>query len=49
MIQILSEAEGALPQEYAANMSDAEIRAKFYRLVKRETRSLEKDLIEVIS
>lgn len=49
MTTILSNYEGSSPDDIASQYSEAEIRARFFKMVKRETKALERDLIEAIS
>lgn len=49
MIRQLSLAEGHPIEHYEIAYSERQIRSRFYRLVERQTRMLERDLIEVFS
>lgn len=48
-IGILADLDGKDRAEIAATMSEEDIRARFFRMIRRETRSLEADLIEATS
>lgn len=49
MIATLSVFEGISPEEVASRYSESDIRARFLKVLKRETKQLERDLIEAIS